>query len=306
MRNVKVTALNKRRRKLGLRTTKWGSIVFPVLALLFAPGIAQGILATNQGATAVRITSTQNLTPAELAAYELQGHFRGFLGTPIDDTHFITAQHIGILITDTITFNSGPNAGTYTVSSWDDDPGSDLRIVAINETFTSWPPLFGSPDESMRTAIIFGRGGAPNAVISVFDELKGWSAAGGDGQISWGRNVVSGTLGPDQIFARFESNGLPEEAGLSAGDSGGAWFVQDAQGLTRLAGISYAVTGPFQFDVSGSRKDRLSKRSSSISEDSGSAIWAMRSSFPKIRSTSPALESQRESRMRSPGSVRSF
>ncbi|MEZ4291642.1 MAG: thrombospondin type 3 repeat-containing protein [Myxococcota bacterium] len=53
------------------------------------------------------------------------------------------------------------------------------------------------------------------------------------------------------IYARFERNGLPNRGRTSNGDSGGAWFVEDALGVTRLAGLSFSVTGPFQFDASG-------------------------------------------------------
>ena len=210
------------------------------------------MLASDGSSTATRLTSTQALTTAELGLYALLGRFRGFLGTPVDATHFITAKHIGIVPSDTIEFTQGPNVGTYTIASWVDDPGSDLRIVQIAGTFQAWVPLNGSGYETNRTATIFGRGGAGQSTIYVGTELKGWTAAGMDGQISWGRNVVTGTLGNNQLYARFEINGLPQEAGLTTGDSGGPWFAPDGQGLLRLVGVSFGVTGPYAMDVGGS------------------------------------------------------
>ena len=212
---------------------------------------AQAILASDGGPSATRLTTTVGLTSAEVGLYALLGQFRGFLGTPIDATHFITAKHIGIAPTDTITFSQGANVGSYAILGWADDAGSDLRIVQIAGTLQAWVPLNGSGYETNKTATIFGRGGAPQATVFVGPELKGWTATAPDGQISWGRNVVAGTVGSNQVYARFEINGLPQEAGLTAGDSGGPWFATDNQGLLRLIGISYAVTGPYQMDVAG-------------------------------------------------------
>lgn len=221
------------------------------IALLGAPRDGGAVVVNDGSATALRQTSTQGLTTSELALYALLGQFRGFLGTPIDATHFITAQHIGIDPGDTIVFASGPNVGTYGIVGWSDDPGSDLRVVEIAGTFQDWVSLNGSGYEANKTATIFGRGGAPANEVFVGPELKGWTTASPDGAISWGRNVVTGTLNANQLYARFEINGLPVEAGLSAGDSGGPWFAADGQGLMRLIGITFGATGPFQLDVAG-------------------------------------------------------
>ena len=151
-------------------------------------------------------------------------------------------------MSDTISFSQGPNTGTYSIVGWFDDPASDLRIVEISGSFSEWATLFASSNEPGRTATIFGRGGRPDGEVIANAELKGWLAAAPDGAISWGHNEVTNSLGAIQIYARFDNFTLSDEAGLSPGDSGGAWFVRDSQGLLRLAGISEAVTGPFQHD----------------------------------------------------------
>ncbi len=227
------------------------ALAFVLALALVLPRPSEGILASDGSAFATRLTSTTGLSASELEVFELVGRFRGFLGTPIDATHFITAQHIGIAASDTISFSQGPNVGTYSITSWVDDAGSDLRIVEIAGTFQAWVSLNGSSYETHRTATIFGRGGAAQAQVFVGPELKGWTAAGPDGQISWGRNVVSGTIGPNQLYARFEINGLGQEAGLTNGDSGGPWFAPDGQGLLRLVGVSFGATGPYALDVGG-------------------------------------------------------
>ncbi len=219
--------------------------------LCFLATGASGILTTDGGAPAIRQISTGMLTVDELSAYNLQGKFRGFIGTPIAAHYFITAQHVGIAPSDTITFDQGPNAGTYPILGWTDDGSTDLRIVEIDGTFNAFAPLWGSPDEVGRDATIFGRGGDPNGQVFVASELKGWAAAGSDGQISWGRNEIGGTAGPQALYATFDTIGLDTEAALTLGDSGGGWFVLDAMNTLRLAAISLSRTGPYQQDAGG-------------------------------------------------------
>ncbi len=227
------------------------------LTLLFGAPPSSAVIATDGGPFSFRLTTTGALSNTEVNAYELQGRFRNFLGTPIDQNHFLTAQHVGISASDTITFTTGPNLGTYSILQWHNDPASDLRIVEIAGTFNEWTLLFGSTDEAGKSATIFGRGGAPALQVFVQSELKGWIPSPPDGAVSWGRNLVTGTLGGSLIYSRFESNGLAEEAGLTTGDSGGGWFIRDALGISRLAGISLSVTGPFQLDNNGAPDGNL-------------------------------------------------
>ncbi len=220
--------------------------------LLALPTQAGAVLQNAGGSLGIRNTSTDALSLAELAAYDLQGRFRGFVGTPISDRFFLTARHIGISASDWIVFSRGPNSGSYPILAWHDDPESDLRVVEIDGRFRSWARLDYEGNESGRTAIFFGRGGAPAETIVVDAQLKGWRAGTPGGAISWGHNVVNATVGGDQLQARFNRAGLPTEAGLTDGDSGGGWFVPDDSGALRLTGVSFATTGPFQRDRDGS------------------------------------------------------
>ncbi|MDQ6656495.1 MAG: hypothetical protein M3Y80_11870, partial [Verrucomicrobiota bacterium] len=52
------------------------------------------------------------------------------------------------------------------------------------------------------------------------------------------------------VYATFDQDGGASEAHLSGGDSGGAVFVREG-GVWKLAGINYAVDGPFYGDASG-------------------------------------------------------
>jgi hypothetical protein len=219
--------------------------------VLLCGSLSRAVLVTDGTLPfATRLTLTEGLTADELLAYQLQGRFRGFLGTPIDDDFFLTAQHIGIAPSDKINFDRGPNTGTYPILGWFDDPDSDLRIVQIDGRFAEWAPLYTANDEPGKTTLLFGRGGAPGDFVVAATKLKGWKAIAPDGAIAWGRNVVESGLG-NELYARFDINGLATEGGLSQGDSGGAWFVRDGQGLLRIAAISLSMTGPYQYDVGG-------------------------------------------------------
>lgn len=215
------------------------------------PRAAEAILDTF-GGVPFQETSTAALSANELQAYDLQGEFRAFLGTPIGPNHFLTAQHIGISITDTISFNSGPNLGTYSILGWFDDPGSDLRIVEISGWFPTWSLLYQVSNEVGKEVVVFGRGGPTASSVIENLELKGWTTGTPDGSISWGRNLVSGTFGLTEIRVNFDLNGLSHEAGFSSGDSAGGWFIIGTDNQPRLAGVTFRTSGPYQFDDLGS------------------------------------------------------
>jgi hypothetical protein len=73
----------------------------------------------------------------------------------------------------------------------------------------------------------------------------------------WGTNQLRGieNFGPgvgEMLAAEFNfGNGMPNEADLSVGDSGGGLFIQDLDGVWRLAGINFSVSGPYYIDANG-------------------------------------------------------
>ena len=175
-----------------------------------------------------------------------------FSEAPLKKSAFLTAKHVGIALSDTVTVSSGPDAGVYSILGWFDDPGSDLRIIEIAGTLTGWALLYFPSNEIGQQAVMFGRGGPGTGTVTANSELKGWTTPPASGPISWGRNIVSGISGLDQIRASFDENGLSREAAASIGDSGGGWFLIDNNDEPRLAGITFGTSGPFQFDVAGS------------------------------------------------------
>ncbi len=197
------------------------------------------------------------------SGWAFQGKFGSFLGTMIGDQYFITAQHIGpqgSSFVSTADFNGVADIN-YTIdasanggSGYWDIAGTDMRVFKINETFSTWAPLYTGNLELGSTLVTFGRGGPRGAEVltddpgpPVADVLHGWRTTGADGVARWGANTVSGIVSSDVgelLRAQFNAVSGINEATLSSGDSGGGVFIQVA-GQWYLAGVNYAVDGLF-------------------------------------------------------------
>lgn len=185
------------------------------------------------------------------SGWQYEGEFSAFLGTPIGPKHFITAAHF---YPDTaITFGGV----TYPVAQHASGnaqalnayyiPGSDLVIFQIVGTFPTYAPLWSKPGEEVgKSMVVIGRGtqrGSP-ILTGANNHLDGWGWGPGDGVRRWGENTVVDVV-QGLLHATFDADGGPNEATLSVGDSGGAVFIRDSDGLWKLAGINYAVDGPY-------------------------------------------------------------
>src|SRR5690606_5741776 len=111
-------------------------------------------------------------------------------------------------------------------------------------TFSSYAPMYNGGQEAGKSAVIFGRGTQRGDEVVVNNELKGWTWGVGDGQMRWGENTIEGSYG-SLIRMSFDIDGGANEVHLSSGDSGGGVFVLD-QGIWKLAGVNYAVEGPWK------------------------------------------------------------
>lgn len=186
------------------------------------------------------------------SGWQYEGQWLSFLGTPIAPHFFITAAHVGGAVGNTITYAGAQ----YTTVAVFDSPASDLRIWQVSGTFPTYAPIYTDSDEVGRQLVVFGRGTQRGAAITPGGQLQGWDWGSSDGVQRWGTNVVSavvtGGVGQgDFVAASFDHNYSPNEAHLSVGDSGGGVFIQDSQGQWELAGINYAVDGPYAIDDMG-------------------------------------------------------
>jgi hypothetical protein len=188
------------------------------------------------------------------SGWQYEGIWGGFLGTPIAPKYFITAQHIGGAIGQTIVFHGVP----YTTTAVFDDPDSDLRIWRICGTFPEYAQIYSNTNEVGLSFVVVGRGtqrAAPVTTTNVLGTVKtnGWRWGPYDGVSRWGENAVTGAVDGGSIFdsglgellqATFDASGGANECHLSSGDSGGAMFIKDGS-VWKLSGINYAVDGPY-------------------------------------------------------------
>ncbi len=177
------------------------------------------------------------------SGWQYEGTFGAFLGTAIAPHYFITAQHLGI-VSDKF-FYHGAN---YTVTRWFEDSASDLRIFEVAETFPLFAPLYPRGDEVGQHLVVIGRGSRRGPENVLNGQTRGWDWGATDSIQRWGENIVSDIRNlsgfGEMLHVLFEQNGLPEEADLSTGDSGGAVFLNDA-GIWKLAALNTDVDGPF-------------------------------------------------------------
>jgi hypothetical protein len=213
-----------------------------VIAAFSSPG--WGVVCSD-GDSAFRNTSTMGLTPEETAIWAQLGTLNGFYVTPLSARHVLAARHIGGSVGDAISFDPGPNQGSYTTIGFVDDPDADLRLWEIDGALAAWVPVYTGSSERNSIVTIFGKGGDPGPAVLVDpagalgpppSDLKGWEFGVSDGLGSWGENVVdrvtfvasSGlTLAIDLDRPIF--GGLEEECHLSTGDSSGPWFLEESE-----------------------------------------------------------------------------
>ena len=183
------------------------------------------------------------------SGWQYQGAWGAFLGTPVAARFFITAAHVGGAVGDQFLFR-GVN---YTTTAMVDDPSSDLRLWEVCGTFPDYAPLY-SHNEMSKPVVVFGRGTQRGGEVLVSDgvsiSLKGWFWGAPDGVQRWGTNVVTAVSPRGPLQCSFDADGGPEEAHLSVGDSGGGVFIRDGT-VWKLAGINYAVDGPYNTSTNG-------------------------------------------------------
>lgn len=217
-----------------------GVSLIAVAMLCFAASV-DGIILFRTGDPTANTTEPTGALAG--SGWQYEGTFGAFLGTAIAPHYFITAQHLGI-VSDKF-FYHGAN---YTVTRWFEDSASDLRIFEVAETFPLFAPLYPRGDEVGQHLVVIGRGSRRGPENVLNGQTRGWDWGAGDSVQRWGENVVSDIRNlsgfGEMLHVLFEQNGLPEEADLSTGDSGGAVFLNDA-GVWKLAALNTDVDGPF-------------------------------------------------------------
>ena len=238
--------MKNRKSSLG-RTALFGNATVVLLLALFfvaTPGHAVVFYSTND----LAYNTTAPTGMLANSGWQHEGSWSNFLGTAIAPSFFITAQHVGGNIGEPFTLNGT----TYTTTAVYNDSGTDLAIWKVNATFSAWASLYTASSEVGSPLVVFGKGLGRGAEVWADSELKGWKWSGNLTN-RWGENVVTGTTnynGSTLLYAQFDAGAGVNEATLAGGDSGGGVFIQQ-NSTWRLAGINYAVDGPFNTTNTG-------------------------------------------------------
>lgn len=213
------------------------------------------------------------------SGWQCQGAWGSFSGTVISTNSFITAKHVGGSVGDPFAFRGVQ----YTTTASYDSPDSDLRIWRVAGQFPVYAQLYTKRTENGKNLVVFGRGTQRGAEVRINNRLKGWQWGPGDGVQRWGQNRVSGIfqggaeLG-EVLRASFNA-GARNEVTLSAGDSGGAVFIKDGK-IWKLAGINYAVEGPYNTTNSGAGFNAAIFDSRGLYVTDGGGGWQLFSGRP--------------------------
>ena len=181
------------------------------------------------------------------SGWQYEGQWNGFLATPIAPAFFIAAKHVGGSMGDVFVLNGF----TYHTVAFSDCPNCDLRVWQVAETFPMYAPLYTNANEVGNHCVVFGRGTQRGDAVVVNPQTNGWKWGVRDGVERWGENDVTSIYDDPNLGqflqCTFDRNGGSNECHLSVGDSSGALFIQDGS-TWKLAGIHYAVDGPFSAD----------------------------------------------------------
>jgi hypothetical protein len=187
--------------------------------------------------------------------WQYQGNWRGFGGTVIASNLFLSARHVGGTVGETFWFE---NRAYPTVTNYPDTL-TDLVVWKVCGTFPRFAPLYTGAGELDQQCLFYGaglgRGDPVEVATGTGTRLCGWRWVGVTSQLRWGANTVSGIddtslLAQSLLKADFNAGNDPNEAGLAGGDSGGGMFLRQT-GHWALAGVNYAVDGPFNTTDSG-------------------------------------------------------
>ena len=153
------------------------------------------LIAFLPGSKAVIFYSTGdpdfNTTPpgGELGsnAWDLQGYWGLFLGTPVSSNYFITAKHVGGATNWTFLVQKN----SFTTLAKFDHPIADLTLWRVSGVFPNFAPLYTNSNEVGHPFIVFGRGRQRGSEINLNVQLKGWEWGNPDFRLRWGENRVA-------------------------------------------------------------------------------------------------------------------
>lgn len=190
-------------------------------------------------------------------AWDLQGEFGFFLGTPIAKKWFVTVKHIGGNVGDTFTINNKKYKTTYKTNH----PSADLTLWKVDSDFSSVATI---GDFGFGPSYVFGRGmiRGPEIFINT-NQLRGWYWANGSSVKRWGTTSASFSVSDpksstvigyvsrkDPLYYDVAKDIAQDFCSVASGDSSGGVFKINNNQI-ELTGLIYAVSDRWSFTNSG-------------------------------------------------------
>jgi hypothetical protein len=181
--------------------------------------------------------------------WELRGNWnQWFTGTPIATNLFITANHVGGEVGQSLIFQG---IRYKTIARWSQD---DLAIYEIDGTFSEFALLYEGTNEVGHTVVDYGRGMGVKTAVKFEGRTRGWCLDGpSDNQWSWGRGLITHLTSQDKtggngpmLYVSYDAR-LAQSQGMTLGDSGGAAFIRDG-GVWKIAGVVWNIDSPYSLD----------------------------------------------------------
>ena len=187
------------------------------------------------------------------SGWQYSGKLGVYLGTAISSNAVLSAKHLDVSVGGSFVYEGQ----TFTTTSCVDDAASDLAVWRVDGTFTNWAPIQIDSSPVGRDVVYLGRGMERGDVVVSGAITNGWKWGVHQRIQRWGENHIVGvadyvTGSGDQLLigATFDGGAGSNECTLSAGDSGGGVFVEEASGW-KLTGVNYSVW-PAQFSTNPS------------------------------------------------------
>lgn len=240
------------------------ALLFP--ALLILPERSAGVLFVSTDDPAYNTNAPSG--PLLDSGWQYQGKFGLFLGTAIAPHYFLTARHLLSLSPEKSVSTNTPfvfagvsnHVTAFLTCTNTDESVSDLLLCRVFETLPRYAPAYTGTEEVGAPIVVFGRGTRRGSAVVTAGVTNGWTWGSFDQVQRWGSNRVEAIVGPEAnplLYATFDPDAGPDECSLSYDDSGGGVFLL-ADGVWQLAGINYAVDGPFSTNSAGANSFQAS------------------------------------------------
>lgn len=175
----------------------------------------------------------------------------GFSANAIAPRMMATAKHILVSVGTPVQLNDG--SIRHVIATTNAPDGADVTVLTVDADLPAWSAVTPTTNWHPADAFFVGAGVVGGAEVrDGTDQLRGWFWAGNEGTLRW---THSSTRYAKSMLEQYEV-GFDGEDGsfaMTNGDSGGGFYVMDANGKWALQGIGSGISAHNgTLDVNGS------------------------------------------------------